>query len=101
MSPLPAPSKILALLTLLVSSGCADIPDRLEMAADATREFAIAHPFAAGTALAAARAALRKPQRMQVMCNPRCRITTLRGPVSSTLSRPTDGQAVMTGRGAQ
>lgn len=32
------------------------------------------HPAVTGAALMAARAALRKPQHLRVMCNPHCRL---------------------------
>ena len=54
--------------------GCAGIPDRLDAFADAGREFAVVHPALTGAALIAARAALRKPQHLRVMCNPHCRL---------------------------
>ena len=63
--------KALALLSVLLS-GCAEMPDRLDALADAGRDFAVVHPAMTGAALIAARAALRKPQHLAVMCNPRC-----------------------------
>src|SRR5207302_8958817 len=65
--------KALALMAALLS-GCAGIPDRLDAFADAGREFAVVHPALTGAALSAARAALRKPQHLRVMCNPHCRL---------------------------
>ncbi len=55
-----------------VSSGCAELPDRLDNLADAGREFAVAHPMVSRTALIAARAALRKPQHLRVVCESEC-----------------------------
>ena len=57
---------------LALTEGCAELPDRLDNMADAGREFATAHPVLSRTALAAARAALRKPQRLRVVCDTRC-----------------------------
>jgi hypothetical protein len=65
--------KVLTLSVFLLS-GCAEMPDRLDMLADTGREFAIVHPVVTGAALMAARAALHKPQHLLVMCDPRCRV---------------------------
>ena len=63
---------LLGLITL--TEGCAELPDRLDNLADAGREFAVVHPVITRTALAAARAALRKPQHLRVVCAPHCLI---------------------------
>src|SRR5205085_1130370 len=64
----------IAVMGAALLGGCAGIPDRLDAFADAGREFAVVHPALTGAALIAARAALRKPQHLRVMCNPHCRL---------------------------
>ena len=59
---------------MALTEGCAELPDRLDNLADAGREFAVAHPAMSRTALIAARAALRKPQHLRVVCDPHCLI---------------------------
>jgi hypothetical protein len=66
--------KTLTLLAVVLLSGCAELPDRLDAFADAGREFAAVHPAVTGAALMAARVALRKPQHLRVMCDPHCRL---------------------------
>jgi hypothetical protein len=68
------------LLSLAMPAGCADVPERLEMTADAVREFASSHPVIAESALVAARTALHKSQRLRVVCDPHCRATTVPDP---------------------
>lgn len=70
-------TKLTALLALLALSACADMPDRLESAADALRGFADGHPLAANGAVVVARAALHKSQSVRVVCEPRCRLGLL------------------------
>ena len=52
--------------------GCAELPDRLDNLADAGRDFAVSHPLMGRTAVMAARAALRKPQHVRLVCDPQC-----------------------------
>lgn len=78
--------KALALLTVLLG-GCAGLPDRLDALADTGREFAVMHPAVTGAALMAARAALRKPQHLGVMCNPRCRLGSSPSPGAVAVGR--------------
>jgi hypothetical protein len=66
---------VLAGITVL-AGGCAELPDRLDNFADASRAFAIAHPVLTETALFSARAALRKPQHLALVCQPRCQLAT-------------------------
>jgi len=63
---------LLGLMALM--EGCAELPDRLDNLADAGREFAAGHPVVSRAALVAARAALRKPQRVRIVCDPHCLI---------------------------
>ncbi len=55
-----------------LSGGCAELPDRLDNLADAGRDFALTHPTVTRAALVAARAALRKPQNVRLVCDPEC-----------------------------
>jgi hypothetical protein len=57
-----------------LAEGCAELPDRLDNLADAGREFAVGHPVMSRAALVAARAALRKPQHLRVVCDTHCLI---------------------------
>jgi hypothetical protein len=57
---------------MILAGGCAELPDRLDSLADAGRDFARVHPTATRAALVAARAALRKPQNLRLVCEAEC-----------------------------
>jgi hypothetical protein len=58
---------------------CAEMPDPLDNLADAGRSFALVHPTMTRAALMGVRAALRKPQHLRFVCEPRCRVEAAAG----------------------